>query len=315
MSPAAHTRDGDHPVSDQAAIVVQGLAKAYQDVRAVDGVSFEVRAGEFFGILGPNGAGKTTTLEIIEGIREADAGQVRLLGHSPWPRDPALLPRIGVQLQASSFFDRLTAREQLQAFGALYGVPATRATQMLEVVGLADKADTPEGKLSGGQRQRLSIACALVHSPEVVFLDEPTAALDPQARRNLWELLRGIQQRGVTVVYTTHYLDEAEALCDRVAIMDAGRILALDTPAALVRGLAAPTRIALPDRVLDAASARGLPGAEQVEAADGEVVVSTRTPAAVLSALAEQDRLDGIRVRTATLEDVFLHLTGREYRA
>jgi ABC-2 type transport system ATP-binding protein len=299
----------------EPAITVTDLVKSYGELRAVDGVSFAVRRGEFFGILGPNGAGKTTTLEIIEGIRQADSGAVRLLGVSPWPRNPELLPRIGVQLQASSFFDKLTAREQLQSFGALYGVPARQAMELLDVVGMADKADTPESKLSGGQRQRLSIACALVHSPEVVFLDEPTAALDPQARRNLWELLRGIQSGGVTVVYTTHYLDEAEALCDRVAIMDAGRILALDTPASLVRGLDAPTRVALPLRVLDAAAARGLDGADTVTVDGDEVEISTRTPARVLTRLAEADRLDGVSVRTATLEDVFLHVTGREYRA
>jgi ABC-2 type transport system ATP-binding protein len=186
---------------------------------------------------------------------------------------------------------------------------------MLELVGLTDKARTPERKLSGGQRQRLSIACALMHDPEIVFLDEPTAALDPQARRNLWDVLRLIQQCGATVVYTTHYLDEAEALCDRVAIMDAGRLLALDTPAALVRGLDAPTRVALPLRVLDLATARSLPGADAVTADGEEVVVSSREPARLLTALAEADRLGGVSVRTATLEDVFLHLTGREYRA
>jgi ABC-2 type transport system ATP-binding protein len=297
------------------AIEVRELVKTYGSLRAVDGVSLSVAPGEFFGILGPNGAGKTTTLETIEGIREPDSGSVTVLGERPWPRNPRLLPRIGVQLQASSFFAKLTAAEQLVAFGSLYGVGRHRALEMLEVVGLADKADTVEDKLSGGQRQRLSIACALVHAPEIVFLDEPTAALDPQARRNLWDVVRSIQARGVTVVYTTHYLDEAEALCDRVAIMDRGRILAMDTPAALVRGLDAPTRVALPAHVLDLATARSLPGADQVETDDDEVVVITRVPATLLGALAAQNRLDGVSVRTATLEDVFLNLTGREYRA
>ena len=297
------------------AIEVADLVKTYGSLRAVDGVSFTVEPGEFFGILGPNGAGKTTTLEIVEGIREADAGEVRVLGEAPWPRNPRLLPRMGVQLQASSFFEKLTAREQLETFGALYGVPAARAGEMLDLVGLADKAATREDRLSGGQRQRLSIACALVHDPDIVFLDEPTAALDPQARRNLWEVLRAIKARGRTIVYTTHYLDEAEILCDRVAIMDTGRVLALDTPAALVRGLDAQTRVALPAGVLDLATARALPGAESVTEDNGDVVLTTRQPAMLVSALAERNRLEGVSVRTATLEDVFLELTGREYRA
>ena len=269
------------------------ICATYGNLNAVDGVSFEVRAGELFGILGPNGAGKTTTLEIIEGLRASDAGEVTLLDESPWPRNPKLLPRIGVQLQASAFFDRLTAREQIHTFGSLYGVSGSVGDEWLERVGLTDKADTRSNKLSGGQLQRLSIACALVHEPEIVFLDEPTAALDPQARRNLWDLLGTLNEDGRTVVLTTHYMDEAEALCDRVAIMDHGRILQLDTPAALIAGLAAPTRITT---------------------ADGETVETT-DPAEVLTRLAAERRLDGVSVRTATLEDVFLHLTGREYRA
>ncbi len=297
------------------AIEVTGLVKRYGDLVAVDGVSFEVGRGEFFGILGPNGAGKTTTLEMVEGLRPADAGTVRLLGQSPWPRNAALLPRMGVQLQASAFFEKLTAREQLQTFGALYGVTARRVDEMLELVGLTDKARTRENQLSGGQRQRLSIACALVHDPELVFFDEPTAALDPQARRNLWDVLREVQSRGTTVVYTTHYLDEAEILCDRVAIMDAGRILALDSPAALVRGLGADTRVALPLGQIDADAAAALPAAGQVQVHQAELVMTTSAPAQLLSALAARDLLAGVSVRTATLEDVFLDLTGREYRA
>ncbi|GAB3677913.1 ABC transporter ATP-binding protein [Angustibacter aerolatus] len=297
------------------AIEVDDLHKRYGDLQAVAGVSFTVERGEFFGILGPNGAGKTTTLEMVEGLREPDSGSVRLLGESPWPRNPRLLPRMGVQLQASAFFEKLSAREQLQTFGALYGVPARRVDEMLELVGLSDKASTREDRLSGGQRQRLSIACSLVHDPELVFFDEPTAALDPQARRNLWDVLREVQARGTTVVYTTHYLDEAEILCDRVAIMDAGTVLALDTPAALVRGLQADTRVALPAGLLSASDARALPGVGRVQDGDGELVMSTQEPARLVQALAERDRLDGVSVRTATLEDVFLHLTGREYRA
>jgi ABC-2 type transport system ATP-binding protein len=296
-------------------IVVNGLQKAYGAVKAVDGVSFEVDDGEFFGILGPNGAGKTTTLEIIEGLREADAGEVRLFGDSPWPRNPALLPRIGVQLQASSFFERLTAREQIRTFASLYGVEPKKADDMLELVGLADKADVRAEKLSGGQMQRLSIACALVHDPELVFLDEPTAALDPQARRNLWDLLRTINTQGRTIVLTTHYMDEAEILCDRVAIMDHGKILELGPPAELVRGLDSATRISIETGTIPIEEARRLFDGAAVEDDGVSLTLVTRTPAPVLAALAERSALRGLSVRGATLEDVFLNLTGREYRA
>ena len=304
-----------HPDRADVAIAVDGIRKSYGDLHAVDGVSFTVAEGEFFGILGPNGAGKTTTLEIVEGLREADAGTVTLFGQSPWPRNVEMLPRIGVQLQASAFFDKLTAREQLETFASLYGVSAKTAGEYLELVGLADKADTREDKLSGGQRQRLSIACALVNDPDIVFLDEPTAALDPQARRNLWDVLRAIQERGKTIVYTTHYLDEAEILCDRVAIMDKGKILAMDAPATLVRGLDAATHVILERGTLDAADARALTGADDVTEDELSLTIATRKPAPLLAALAERGSLDGLQVRTATLEDVFLSLTGREYRA
>ncbi len=296
------------------AIIVRDLTKTYGETRAVDGISMDVPEGEFFGILGPNGAGKTTTLEIIEGLRQPDAGTVSLLGQAPWPRNHALLPRIGVQLQASSFFERLTAREQIRTWASLYGVSAGRADAMLETVGLADKAGTQIQKLSGGQAQRLSIACALVHDPEVVFLDEPTAGLDPQARRNLWDLLRDINRGGRTVMLTTHHLDEAELLCDRVAIMDRGKILEVGAPAALVRGLDSPTRVSVESGVISVEVARDLfRGAEVTD--DGvSLTVATRDPAPVLSSLAERQALRGLSVRGATLEDVFLNLTGREYR-
>jgi ABC-2 type transport system ATP-binding protein len=297
------------------AIEVVDLVKVYGNLRAVDGVSLEVAEGEFVGILGPNGAGKTTTLEIIEGLRRPDSGTVRVLGHEAWPRNAALLPRIGVQLQASSFFERLTAREQIRTFASLYGVPGARADEGLERVGLADKADTRVEDLSGGQAQRLAIATALVHDPELVFLDEPTAALDPQARRNLWDLLSGLNESGRTVVLTTHYMDEAEALCDRVAIMDGGRILQFDTPAALVRGLDAPARITVAPGQLSLDDARRIDAVESAHEGPDGVVLTTRRPTDVVSRLAEVGSLDGLRVQTGNLEDVFLDLTGREYRA
>lgn len=225
----------------EKAITAEGLRKRYGETQAVDGVSFEVARGEFYGILGPNGAGKTTTMEIVEGLREPDEGSAHILGLPSWPRDKELLRRIGVQLQASAFFERLTAREQIHTFAALYDVPGTRADEMLETVGLTDKANTRDDKLSGGQAQRLSIACALVHDPELVFLDEPTTGLDPQARRNLWDLLRRINSEGRTVVLTTHYMDEAETLCDRVAVMDHGRVLRVGPPRELVRELGVDT--------------------------------------------------------------------------
>jgi len=296
-------------------IVVNDLRKSYGDVKAVDGISFTVESGEFFGILGPNGAGKTTTLEIIEGLRQADGGEVRVFDELPWPRNQRLLPRIGVQLQATSFFERLTAREQIRTFASLYGVAPKEADEMLDVVGLADKADTRAEKLSGGQMQRLSIACALVHGPELVFLDEPTAALDPQGRRNLWDLLRDINTQGRTIVLTTHYMDEAEILCDRVAIMDDGRIHELGPPATLVRGLDAPTRISIESGILTVDEAKALAGDDANVDDDGvSLTIATRTPAPLLAGLAERNALRGLAVRGATLEDVFLHLTGREYR-
>jgi ABC-2 type transport system ATP-binding protein len=320
-----------------AAITVSDLRKSYGRLAAVDGVSFEVQPGEFFGILGPNGAGKTTTLEIIEGLREPDSGQVTVLGERPWPRNPALLPRMGVQLQASAFFEKLTAREQLRTFAALYRVSASRADEMLGVVGLTDQAGTQAEKLSGGQAQRLSIACALVHGPELLFLDEPTGSLDPQARRNLWDLLRAVSGEGRTVVLTTHHMDEAETLCDRVAIMDHGQILRAGPPAALVRTLDFPLRISVESGLLEADEARRLAGlppptADAVphagagSAGDGNadegvtddgvsLTIATRDPERALTGLASRGALTGLRVQGASLEDVFLSLTGREYRA
>lgn len=297
------------------AIELSNLTKRYAELTAVDGVTLEIGEGEFVGVLGPNGAGKTTLLEMIEGLRRPDGGEVRVFGESVWPRNSGLQSRIGVQLQASSFFERLTAREQIRTFASLYSVGTGPADEWLERVGLSDKADTRVEDLSGGQAQRLSIACALVHDPELVFLDEPTAALDPQARRNLWDLLSSINDSGRTVVLTTHYMDEAEILCDRVAVMDRGRILQYDTPAALVRGLDAPARITVAPGVITVEQAAAVPGVIETEERVEGVVLVTRDPGGVITALAAGEQLDGVSVKTGTLEDVFLALTGREYRA
>jgi ABC-2 type transport system ATP-binding protein len=221
-----------------AIIVVRDLRKRYGDVVAVDGVSFEVGEGEIFGILGPNGAGKTTTLEMIEGMRSLGGGSA-LVDEVDVRRDPREVKRrIGIQLQASAFFDELTLVELLDLFGRLYG-RQVEPMELLRSVELTEKAKSQVRTLSGGQKQRFSIASALVNDPRVLFLDEPTTGLDPQARRHMWRLIADIRERGHTVVLTTHYMEEAEELCDRVAIMDRGRIIALDTPQALIDALIA----------------------------------------------------------------------------
>ena len=221
------------PGSARPIIVVRDLRKRYGSLTAVDGVSFDVAEGEVFGILGPNGAGKTTTLEMIEGMRTIDEGSATIDGIDVRKDPREVKRRIGIQLQASAFFDELTLIELLDLFGRLYG-RAVDPMKLLADVELTDKARTQVRTLSGGQKQRFSIASALVNDPRVLFLDEPTTGLDPQARRHLWTLVRTLRDRGHTVVLTTHYMEEAEELCDRVAIMDGGRIIALDAPQALV---------------------------------------------------------------------------------
>lgn len=217
-------------------ILVEGLTKRYEGKSVVDRISFTVKKGEIFGILGPNGAGKTTTLEMIEALRPIDSGVVTLCGINVAERPADIKEIIGIQLQTTSFFDKLSLREQLKMFDGLYGA-STDPDKLLEDVQLTDKAKSYVENLSGGQRQRFSIAAALVNQPKVLFLDEPTTGLDPQARRNLWELIESIKKRGITVVLTTHYMDEAELLCDRIAIMDKGKILVIDTPENLVKAL------------------------------------------------------------------------------
>ncbi|MBJ58447.1 ABC transporter ATP-binding protein [Candidatus Saccharibacteria bacterium] len=217
-------------------ITVKKLVKRYGEKTTVNGVSFAVKEGEVFGILGPNGAGKTTTLEMIEALRPIDGGSVMLDGIDV-KKDPAKVKRIiGIQLQSTAFFDKLTLREQLKMFNALYNSDSD-PDQLLAEVQLTEKQKSYVENLSGGQRQRFSIAAALVNKPRVLFLDEPTTGLDPQARRNLWDLISQIKKKGITVVLTTHYMDEAELLCDRIAIMDNGEIMTIDTPKNLIKAL------------------------------------------------------------------------------
>ncbi|MFF2654560.1 ATP-binding cassette domain-containing protein [Streptomyces sp. NPDC058045] len=307
--PRAHPDPAPGPQTEPV-ITVEAVGKRYGEVNALDGVSLTVRRGEFLGILGPNGAGKTTLVEILGGLRQADTGRVALFGRAPWPRDPALLSRIGVQTQASAFFARLTAGEHLRTVAALYGIGTTAADTALERVGLTGKAGARVDDLSGGQRQRLAIATALINEPELIFFDEPTAALDPEARRELWGLLRSLHSEGRTIVYTTHHLEEAEALCDRVAIIAGGRVAALDSPRNLVRALAAPARLLLPVGELTVKDALALEGVDRAAEEGADLVIESTVPNRVLTLLGELMDIEAVTVRTATLEDAYLTLTG-----
>ncbi|NJP66963.1 ATP-binding cassette domain-containing protein [Streptomyces spiramenti] len=301
------------PTADPAgatAVELADVRKSYGGKHAVDGVTLSVPRGEFFGLLGPNGAGKTTLVEIMEGLRKADAGTVSVLGHQPSRREKSLLPRLGVQTQSSAFFVRLTAREHLETVAALYGVAPDAARSTLETVGLTAHAEVRVDDLSGGQRQRLAIASALVHEPELIFLDEPTAALDPQARRDLWKVLRDLKGAGRTIVYTTHHLDEAQELCDRVGIMVDGRITALDTPGRLIAAGTGNTRLLVPAARLPLETARTLPGVETATADGDMVVLVTTDSGTTLAEVAKVAGLEGVQTRTVSLEDVYLQLTG-----
>jgi ABC-2 type transport system ATP-binding protein len=305
-----------------AAILVRGLTKTYGDLQAVRGVDLEVATGETFGILGPNGAGKTTTLEMVEGLTRPDAGTIEILGESVWPDPRRIQRRIGVQLQKTALFDNLYARELLALFCDLYAVPhdAARIDRLLETVGLEAKSEALARELSGGQQQRLAIALALVHEPEVVFLDEPTTGLDPQARRNLWDVIRSISSEGRTVVITTHYLEEAEELCDRTAIMDSGSVIALDSPSSLIRELGPSSRVTFAADGLSQDELAALPSVTSVGIRDdGSIELGSEAPQQTLVALvglAEQRGIElrDLAVRRPSLEDVFLRLTGREFR-
>ncbi len=298
-----------------AVVEVRDLTKRYGDTVAVDGISFEIERGGVFGMVGPNGAGKTTTIECVEGLRRPDRGSVRVLGLEPWRERRALNRRIGVQLQESGLPPRLRVREAMELFAALNPRSVDRG-ELLERLGLGDKRDAFFARLSGGQKQRLHIALALVNDPELVFLDEITTGLDPHARRAMWELVLDVRERGVTVFLSTHFMEEAERLCDRVAIVDRGKIVALDSPAALVGRHARGTRLTLvPERPADLVRLRALPGVAAAAARDGLLEVSGEGSEFVGEALralsASGIGFRDVRTAHANLEDVFLALTGR----
>lgn len=302
-------------------IQVQNLSKSFGDVRAVHDVSFEVRKGEIFGFLGPNGAGKTTTLSILEGLRKADGGRVNILGWDVGRNTGAIKRRIGVQLQSTSLLPDLTVFEQLQLFARLYGCrPGRRElASLLAQVGLAEKVSVLPEHLSGGQQQRLSLALALINQPQIVFLDEPTTGLDPQSRRMLWDIIRELQSYGKTVVLTTHYMEEAEALCDRVGIIDFGKLVALDTPGALINGLAGMSSITTSAPV-PLSELQSLPTITGLQQNGAHLHLQTNDVALTLQTILElaarhQVSLNDLHIKQPNLEDVFLHLTGRTIRA
>jgi ABC-2 type transport system ATP-binding protein len=302
----------------EPAIRVVAIRKTYGRLVAVDDVTFDVQAGEIFGLIGPNGAGKTTTMECVEGLRTPDRGAVSVLGMDPTRDVQALQQRIGVQLQAAQLQKRIKVREAVGLWASLYE-KAVDTDRLIEQLGLSDKRHDWFMTLSGGQKQRLFIALALINDPELVFLDELTTGLDPQARRAIWDLVRGIRQRGKTVFLTTHLMEEAERLCDRVAIIDRGRIIDIGSPAELVRRHC-PERTVIVTTQDSAAAARfrALPHVESVTGQDGELLIRGRGEdlvTQVIQCLAEhQIRVIDFRTELPTLEDVFLTVTGHRIR-
>ena len=311
------------------AIECRGLRKTYDGrVEALRGLDLEIREGECFGLLGPNGAGKTTAIEILEGLLKPTSGEVRILGYTWQTHARELREWLGISLQETRLSEKLTVRETIELFASFYRHPKS-AEEVLAELELTEKSDAWVGKLSGGQRQRLAVATALVANPRILFLDEPTTGLDPQSRRQLWEIIREFQRRGGTVLLTTHYMDEAERLCDRLAIIDHGQVIAEGTPAELIDRLGgqhvvefAVTRNShepLNDSARTHEVWRALPGVESVHADDGLVCLTVRQPHVTIPALLDAVSREGaellrLTTRQASLEDVFVRLTGRHLR-
>jgi ABC-2 type transport system ATP-binding protein len=311
------------PASEAPAVAVRDLRKSYGALEAVRGISFEIRKGECFGLLGPNGAGKTTTVEVLEGLLAASSGDVEVLGRR-WGRDDhEIREGLGVCLQQTVLAERLLVGETVSLFRAFYRSGRAPA-DVIQDVGLQEKALSPVGKLSGGQKQRLAVACALVGDPELLFLDEPTTGLDPQSRRQVWEIVDRLRRRGRTVVLTTHYMDEAERLCDRIAVLDHGRIIAEGTPRELIRSLGGDHVIEIAVEESGPGELRpqdleGLPSVRAVHAEAGHLVLTVLEPHVAIAPLLERVassgfRLSSLATRHASLEDVFVSLTGRHLR-
>ena len=305
------------------ALRVSGLRKAYADVVAVDGLDLVVQSGECFGLLGPNGAGKTTTIEICEGLTEPDAGDVEVLGRR-WDHDErALRERLGIQLQETQLAEKLTVDETIRLFRSFYA-RGRDVNEVIDVVQLREKRGSRVGKLSGGQKQRLALACAIVGDPELLFLDEPTTGLDPQSRRQLWDLIVELRASGRSIVLTTHYMDEAERLCDRVAIVDHGHVIALGSPRELIASLGAEAVVEFtvhdaPPGAITADLLRQLDGVKEAREHGGrwtmEVTQLSRAVPALLAELSRRElTLGELATHSATLEDVFVSLTGRQLR-
>lgn len=307
-------------LSSEWVIQVKNLFKSYGDVKAVNDVSFNVKQGEIFGLLGPNGAGKTTTLSILEGLLKADSGSVIVLQKDIRTATAQIKRRCGVQLQKTSLLSDLTVLEQVELFAGLYGRPKShnKDMELLEWVGLTEKANILPNKLSGGQQQRLALALALVNEPELIFLDEPTSGLDPQSRLVLWDVIRECQNRGCTIILTTHYMEEAETLCHRVGIIDHGRLAALDTPGALINQLDGLTSITTSAH-FSSAVLQALPGVTQAQSEGDLIRIQTKDVTVTLGALiamAEECRvsLGDLHIRQPNLGDFFIKLTGHAIR-
>jgi len=307
-----------------AAIQCRDLRKTYDGkVEAVRGLNLEIQAGECFGLLGPNGAGKTTTIEILEGLLAPTSGQVTILGHTWQKNSREVREWLGISLQETRLSEKLTVRETVELFASFYREPRS-AEDVLDDMQLGEKADAFVGKLSGGQRQRLAVATALVGNPKILFLDEPTTGLDPQSRRQLWDIIRSFQRAGGTVLLTTHYMDEAERLCDRLAIVDHGQIIAEGTPSDLIDRLGGHhvVEFEVSGKSNDSTGFdtwRALPGVESVRHDDGLVCLAVREPHRTIPALLDAVDKQGshllhLTTRQASLEDVFVNLTGRHLR-